>query len=368
MAEATEMMALAADLKIVTGADEKMSAESLGKKIEAWAAQSAALGAQRYSLKCIPRDEPGRAKPRSPWLVEQGRPLSVEEVNKRLKALTDKNMAGYDIYIKPEDPRQHYLMIDDLSFKAIRKMQTDGFAPSATWQTSSGSYQAVFVCEKNRTYSYTDPRRTAEEKALRELQRELTKAYGGDDKNLGLDKDFRLAGFANKKPTRNNFFCRIYDAPGGECPRLRELIEKKTASLTPGAVSEEIQRREAVIRGETAFVVDRARIHETSDEAFSVYLKTLKKHRGLVKKMGWGSDPSTLDYRVAVEMLSDGWHPDSVADAIRECSPDFPRRHGNPDAYLTKTIASAQARVHSGEARREAKREVAPSIVGERGL
>lgn len=360
-------MALAEDLKIVTGADE-MSTESLTKKTEAWTAQAAALGAQRYSLKCIPRDEPGRTRPRSPWLVEQGRPLSVEEVNKYLKTLTDKNVGGYDVYVKPEDPTKHYMMIDDLSFASIRKMQTDGFAPSATWQTSSGSYQAVFVCEKNHTYSYTDPRRTAEEKALRELQRELTKAYGGDDKNLGLDKDFRLAGFANKKPGRRSFFCRIYDAPGGECPRLRALIEKKTASLTPAAVSEEVQRREAVIRGETAFVVDRTRIHETSDEAFSVYIKTLKKHRGLVKKMGWSSDPSALDYRVAVEMLAGGWHPDSVADAIRECSPDFPRSHGNPDAYLTKTIASAQAKAHSDEARREGKRKAAPSVVRERGL
>ena len=72
-------------------------------------------------------------------------------------------------------------------------------------------------------------RRAAEEQALRELQRELTRTYCGDEKNLGLDKDFRLCGFANKKPDRNNFFCRIYEAPGGECPRLRELIEKRKA-------------------------------------------------------------------------------------------------------------------------------------------
>ncbi len=362
-----EWASLAQDLSIITGADDEVSTESLSKKMDAWTAQSAALGAQRYSLKCIPRDEPGRKKPRSPWLVEQGRAMSVDEVNKYLKTLTNKNMAGYDVYVRPEDPTKHYVMIDDLSFKAVRKMQNDGFTPAAIWQTSSGSYQAVFVCEKNRTYSYTDPRRTAEERALRELQRELTRAYGGDEKNLGLDKDFRLCGFANKKPDRRNFFCRIFEAPGGECPRLRELIEKKTASLTPAAVSEEIQRREAVIRGETAFVVDRARIHETSDEAFSTYLSALKKHRGLARKLNWNADPSTLDFCVAVEMLADGWHPASVADAIRECSPDFPRRHGNPDAYLTKTITSAQAKIRSDEARREGKRE-APSIVGERGL
>lgn len=346
----------------------KTKSKSIQVKEQAWAAQAAALGAQRYSLKCIPRDEPGRAKPRSPWLVERGRPLSVEEVNKHLKTLTGKNMGGYDIFIKPEDPTKHYMMIDDLSFASIRKMQTDGFAPSAVWQTSSGNYQAVFVCEKNRTHSYADPRRTAEERALRELQRELTKAYGGDDKNLGLGKDFRLCGFANKKPGRNNFYCRIFEAPGGECRRLRTLIDEKTASLTPAAVSEEVQRREAVIRGEAAFVVDRARIHQTSDEAFSVYLKTLRKHRGLVKKMGWSADPSTLDFRIAVEMLAGGWHPDSVADAIRECSPDFPRRHGSPDAYLQKTITSAQAKVRSDEARREGKHKATPSITGERGL
>ena len=362
--EAAGLMALAADLKIVTGADEMSSTGSLSKKTEAWAAQAAALGAQRYALKCIPRDEPGREKPRSPWLVERGQPLSVDEVSGYLKTLTVKNMQGYDVFVTPEDPRQHYLMVDDLSYSAVRKMQEDEFAPSAIWQTSSGSYQAVFVCEKNRTYSYTDPRRAAEEQALRELQRELTRTYCGDEKNLGLDKDFRLCGFANKKPDRNNFFTRIYEAPGGECPRLRELIEKKTASLTPAAVSEEVQRREAVIRGETVLVVDRTRIHKTSDAAFEAYLKALKKHRGLVKKMGWSSDPSALDFRVAVDMLAGGWHPDSVADAIRECSPDFPRNHGNPDAYLSKTIASAQAEIRSDDARRNA----APSTAGERGL
>jgi hypothetical protein len=50
---------------------------------------------------------------------------------------------------------------------------------------------------------------------------------------------------------------------------------------------------------------------------------------------------SIVDLWVARALLAQGWPPDQVQTILRLGSPQFPRRHGNPDDYLRRTVARA---------------------------
>src|SRR5215471_17546907 len=52
-------------------------------------------------------------------------------------------------------------------------------------------------------------------------------------------------------------------------------------------------------------------------------------------------DWSIVDLWIARRLLSRRWTPAQVHDILRLASPQFPRRHGNPDDYLRRTIARA---------------------------
>jgi hypothetical protein len=267
-------------------------------------------------------------------------------------------MEGYDIYVRPEDPAKNYLLVDDLSQDAVKRMQADGYTPNAVWETSKGSYQAVFVLiSQTRTCGYHDPRRKAEKDTLMALQKNLTCTYGGDDKNLAINKDLRLAGFCNKKTGRGNYFMRVYSSRGGECEKLKRLLSERMEEFVELASTQETERRGVTARGGAAYEVDRNRTHGTSPQARTVYNRLQKKWDGLVRKKRWPADPSAIDFRIARDMLSGGWHPDSIADCIRTLSPEFPRRHGNPDQYITKTIRAAQESIIKDEERRHISRK-----------
>jgi hypothetical protein len=52
-------------------------------------------------------------------------------------------------------------------------------------------------------------------------------------------------------------------------------------------------------------------------------------------------DWSIVDCWVARHLLRQGWAPAQVPEILRLASPHFPRRHGNPDDYLRRTVARA---------------------------
>jgi hypothetical protein len=63
-------------------------------------------------------------------------------------------------------------------------------------------------------------------------------------------------------------------------------------------------------------------------------------------------DWSIVDLWVAKRLLSQGWAPTQVQLILRLASPQFPRRHSDPEDYLRRTIARAvfPARLYSQQA------------------
>jgi hypothetical protein len=52
-------------------------------------------------------------------------------------------------------------------------------------------------------------------------------------------------------------------------------------------------------------------------------------------------DWSIVDWWVARHLLRQRWTPAQVHEILRLASPTFPRRHGDPDDYLRRTLARA---------------------------
>jgi len=52
-------------------------------------------------------------------------------------------------------------------------------------------------------------------------------------------------------------------------------------------------------------------------------------------------DWSIVDWWVARHLLARHWTTTQVQELLRLASPQFPRRHGNPDDYLRRTVARA---------------------------
>ena len=77
-------------------------------------------------------------------------------------------------------------------------------------------------------------------------------------------------------------------------------------------------------------------------------------------------DWSIVDLWIARRLLCQGWTPAQVHEILRLASPQFPRRHGNSEDYLRRTISRAafprpRPSVCAAHARASSRREDAAS-------
>lgn len=336
---------LALSLAEVVDMNNDKKTEAVKAKERAWDRQNSILndenGFSRYRLTLVPR---GENETRSAWIPGQRGDteqfFTADEVKEKITMLSRKNFEGYDVYVTPVNQRYVYIMIDDLKKESIEQMKKDGYQPNGVWETSKDNYQALFRLERSTPEHYNDPIRTAEQEAGAEIVRELTAKYQGDTKNLGIHKAFRLAGFSNKKPERNNEFTRIIETRQDECQKTRELLKQKAEALIQEKLQTQTEERKAVIRGERGFVMDKNT--KASKACIDAYLRHMRREEGLANYKGWNHDQSTLDFRVCKAMMKDGWATDSVADCLLNLSPEITERHKNVEDYITRTIQKAE--------------------------
>ncbi|MDF5114615.1 DNA-primase RepB domain-containing protein, partial [Vibrio parahaemolyticus] len=143
---------------------------------------------------------------------------SVEEVKNNIPLLSKKNAEGRDIYITPITLDYHYIVVDDLTPETHKEMLANGYSPNLVQESSRDNYQAIFRVPK-----------TTDEKD-REIANKvvvgLNKRYG-DENFTGVSHPFRMAGFSNKKPTRNNFFTRLISSSANACQRVITLLKQE---------------------------------------------------------------------------------------------------------------------------------------------
>ena len=295
---------------------------AIAAKQRAWDQQHGALQAPEYRLTLMSRVEGlssfNVGKGRGPEGSEKF--YTPDEVRALIPYLSSQNARGRDIYLTPIDPEHHFMVVDDTTETSLGDLIASGYRPALVQESSAGNRQAVLKVPKKRDKD--------EQKAANEVVVDLNRRFG--DLNFsGVIHPFRLAGFSNKKPGRNNAFTRIVEAVGGICTRAMEqldairvrIVGERTA--TPNLPDAQRPR-----------VADLPVASNASEVAFD---RARQQAEGLAAHMGWQRDESRLDYRAAQTMAEDGWSRDEIAAAILTRSPNLGERHRKPVDYAART-------------------------------
>ena len=206
-------------------------------------------------------------------------------------------------------------------------MRAEGFSPALVQQSSEGNVQAVLrLPRKNQPQ---------EQKAANALMVQLNRRWG-DAKISGVIHAFRMGGFSNKKPDRDNAFTRILDAAGVVCGLATDMLAAVREKLRADRDAAKKRRR-----GDVAAQKPEAVLPAPIGRADDRFDAILKREIGLVHAKGWTENPSALDYRVAVAMIEEGFEREEIAGAMLRRSPDLEARHPNVSTYIDRTLDSA---------------------------
>lgn len=306
--------------------DRERVSPAIEAKRRAWDAQHGALQSPGYRLTLM-----SRAEGLSSFNVGKDRGADggeklydAGEVRALIPYLSAHNMRGRDIYLTPMDPAHHYMVVDDMTPQSEADMLAAGYRPALIQESSAGNRQAILKLAK-------EPGRD-EQKAANTVVVDLNRRYG-DPNFSGVIHPFRMAGFSNKKPGRNNAFTKIIAAAGDLCARAaaaldaarQRIVGERTPAPTTDRPAAPRPYHRAAHGGDAGAAFDRAR----------------SMAEGLVDRQGWTRDESRLDYRAAQIMAEDGWQPDEIGAAIMARSPNLVDRHRDPLGYATLTAENA---------------------------
>jgi hypothetical protein len=256
-----------------------------------------------------------------------------------VESLRARNREGYDVYFHPCALKHNagYILIDldDADPAVLNTMRANGHQPCVLIETSPGNFQAWVRVS-------TQPLEPA---VASEIGRQLARLYRGDRASTDWRHLGRLAGFTNRKPLRRVFtgspWVKILHAADNLASNGASLVEAARRVTLPGAAS--VSCSPASPRSDPpASSIDTSSNLLTKDQAAAVYHAWL--HRLRIPERFPQPDWSIADLWIAKELLLRGTPPADVKTILRLASPHFPRRHGDPENYLQRTITRAVQR------------------------
>lgn len=306
-----------------------------------WERQAEALGAPQYRVTVRGRCSQD-GKTINLCKHRAGETLwTADEVSAQIPALEVWNARGYDIYLTPIDDRQHHVLLDDLTADGVEFVKQN-YNPCIICSSSEGNWQAVIRVPKMEKSS-------AEQSAgnlLMQRLNHLPDGCGGDKQISAVVHPFRMTGFRNKKPERNDFQSKIADWAPGQCERATALLDEiRSNSTTKNQLARETFVNSSG-QGEIPETVRYEDEMEIGDEkAFREYAREWNRAKGLHQQHPeWGQpDMSRWDYRASKHLLQQGFSERTVQKAIRRCSPNVGFRHADVIRYALHTVANAVA-------------------------
>ena len=244
--------------------------------------------------------------------------------------LRARNREGCDIYMHPDawDQNAGYILLDldhaDTDVDVLQRMRRNGHDPCLVLETSPGHLQA-----------WIQVARSALEPCIATaVARQLASEYGGDPGSADWHHMGRLAGFTNQKPIRRRNsghapWVKIVHARAGLAPNAAALLESAQNPWRAAPPSPPIAHPIPVNTG--ALI--------TAAEAGAIYQDCVNQWR--IAERFCPPDWSIVDLWVARCLLSQGIPAAQVEAILQLASPQFPRRHGNPQDYLRRTVARA---------------------------
>lgn len=281
--------------------------------------QLAAMPSELYLVRLIHHQSRKAFPGERLWTAEQlGSPATV-------RFLRVRNREGCDIYVQPYADGQNagYILIDldGAQPSVIATMRAHGHDPCMVSQTSPGHLQAWIRLS-------TAPLEPAVATAAGKL---LAATYGGDPASTDWRHLGRLAGFTNQKPARRTLagyapWVKVVEAKAVFAPDTAALLcaARSWASPPPALAS--------ALQDATPGAV-------AASVATDIYRDCMARWH--IRDRFPQPDWSIVDLWIARRLLALGWTPAQVREILRIASPQFPRRHGNPDDYLRRTIARA---------------------------
>jgi RepB DNA-primase from phage plasmid len=254
-----------------------------------------------------------------------------------LRFLRVRNREGCDVYIQPYagDQNAGYILVDldSADPTVVEVMRAYGHDPCVVLETSPDHWQAWIRLSAS-------PLQPAMATAI---GKQLARAYGGDLASSDWRHLGRLAGFTNQKPQRRTPagyapWVKIVHARVGLAPTADALLQSVRSLAGPPWLS--AQRTDTALRsGAHAAFQEAAPTSVAAAEANRIYRDCVQRWR--IRERFPQPDWSIVDLWVARHLLSHGMQATRVQDILRLASPSFPRRHGDPDDYLHRTIARA---------------------------
>lgn len=362
-----EWASLAQDISVLARGEDmskgKEKSKSVLYKEQVWGRQHSALQAPLYRLTVRGRGEEdgkvinlGKPKDKGAPTIDSsfGRVVSnaknepeilwtAEGVKSKIPTLEYWNARGYDIYLTPIDDKYHHILLDDLTAEGVAYIRGQ-YDVSLVQTSSKDNFQAIIRVPKKEVS-------TEEQSAANELLRTLNHlpdGCGGDKSISAPRHPFRMVGFNNKKPNKNNVQTKIeYMKPDTTCERAtKELQVIREERAITRAKDATWQRRTAIetIRDRT---IQRPDGETSADKDFRF---RWNKFHGLAKKnvregIWQNVDDSAIDFRVCTEMMQAGYSEEDTALALQRCSPGLFDRHRNPDDYVRRTVSAAMQEI-----------------------
>ncbi|MCA2486032.1 MULTISPECIES: relaxase/mobilization nuclease domain-containing protein [Vibrio] len=329
----------------IVAVSNKCPSANTVRKQQLWQQQAEALQADKYRITLIGRQG------QKPWVLGKQKDgtekfYSVEEVKNNIPLLSKKNAEGRDIYITPITLDYHYIVVDDLTPETHKEMLANGYSPNLVQESSRDNYQAIFRVPK-----------TTDEKD-REIANKvvvgLNKRYG-DENFTGVSHPFRMAGFSNKKPTRNNFFTRLISSSANACQRVITLLKQELDKVIKEREEAKQAYQNAKVQQPKQISLEEERLRKiasvdaTTKTADAVFMRHWSKWHGLAKSKGWSIDYSRIDFAATIDMIKGGYNDEEILIAIVNSSPSVVDRKNDVQDYTRRTLEKAKIKLGDGD-------------------
>jgi hypothetical protein len=258
-----------------------------------------------------------------------------------VRFLRARNHQGYDVYFQPcafqQNPGYIFVDLDQANPAVLDAMRANGHQPCVMIQTSPGHLQAWVRVS-------VQPLAPA---LATEIGRQLAHLYQGDRASTDWRHLGRLAGFTNQKPIRRMPtgwppWVKLLHASVGFASNANSLIQ--AASHRIALASEVCPPIPVLPSTSPAACLASGPLHQplTAEHAATIYQTLL--HCLRIPQRFTHPDWSIADLWIATELLLRGTPALEVKTILRLASPQFPRRHANPEDYLQRTLTCAVRR------------------------
>jgi hypothetical protein len=282
-----------------------------------------ALPAWRYKIGFLNRDHDD---PKKQMILRDG---DEKWVSNNIQTFKHNNADGREILFYPLDPR--YILLDDLTSEAVKRLESEGFAPALVVETSPGNMQAWIKFPDLRGI------KAVEQEYCLALSRQLIAKFGGDPGAAGGLRFGKLPGFRNRKskhitPDGRAPMVVIRSASGHEAPGGKALAERVRSELMAAqAVHQVAESREKPISA--------VETPQVAGEVGGAGMAIQAQYEIALQRAG--GDRSRADFALAARLAEAGLGEDQIAMLIEEVSEKAAERGSE---YARRTAAAAIAR------------------------